>query len=451
MIPILYDKTETVFSSNGLGRLRDCISCLVTEERNGIYECEFKYPTTGAHYNEIVCGRIIAVEHDDTGDVQPFDIISRSNPINGVVTFTAVHISYRLNKITTALSEINTLEDALTAIKSQTTPSNPFNFTSDFSSSGFLAIGDGLPVSVRTVLGGAEGSILDTYGGEYKFDKWNVELYASRGIERDYMVRYGVNLTEYNEDIDYSNTFTQVIPYWSNGTEKVVGDVVTYPGRGYTGRDECVPYDVSSFFESKPTKAEVETLAQTRLNAVSPIVPEQNINIEFIKLSDTPEYKYIKDLQRCELCDTITVIFPLYDMTGQFKIVKTVWDVLLERYEEMELGTLSTTLSEALGVSSGGGGSVSVKTDCGVTSDYTQVSSSGNQDVQITFNASFSTVPTVVCMLYDVQTDAGAVPQNNAHQLVVQLKSVTKTGAVFNIRNNGSAVRRARLSWIAAG
>jgi hypothetical protein len=54
-------------------------------------------------------------------------------------------------------------------------------------------------------------------------------------------------------------------------------------------------------------------------------------------------------------------------------------------------------------------------------------------------------------MLYDVQTDAGAVPQNNAHQLVVQLKSVTKTGAVFNIRNNGSAARRARLSWIAAG
>ena len=52
----------------------------------------------------------------------------------------------------------------------------------------------------------------------------------------------------------------------------------------------------------------------------------------------------------CRLCDTINVEFPRYNMSGKFKIVKTVYDVLLERFEEMELGTLSTTLSEALGI-----------------------------------------------------------------------------------------------------
>jgi phage-related protein len=40
MIPILYDKDETEFKTNGLGRLSDAISCIVTEERNGIYELE---------------------------------------------------------------------------------------------------------------------------------------------------------------------------------------------------------------------------------------------------------------------------------------------------------------------------------------------------------------------------------------------------------------------------
>jgi len=49
------------------------------------------------------------------------------------------------------------------------------------------------------------------------------------------------------------------------------------------------------------------------------------------------------------------VAFPRYNMTGAFKIVKTVYDVLAERYTAMELGTLSTTLAEALGISSGGG------------------------------------------------------------------------------------------------
>ena len=47
MIPILYDYAERKFTTNGIGRLSDCISCTVTEERNGIYECEFKYPITG--------------------------------------------------------------------------------------------------------------------------------------------------------------------------------------------------------------------------------------------------------------------------------------------------------------------------------------------------------------------------------------------------------------------
>ena len=118
MIPILYDKTETAFISNGLGRLRDCISCVVTEERNGIYECDFEYPITGAHYNEITLGRVVGVTHDDTGDIEPFDIVSYSKPIDGVVTFHCVHISYRLSYMTVAASNINSLADAFTAFES---------------------------------------------------------------------------------------------------------------------------------------------------------------------------------------------------------------------------------------------------------------------------------------------------------------------------------------------
>ena len=147
MIPILYEKNETAFASNGLGRLRDCISCKVTEERNGIYECDFEYPVTGANYDLIQIGRIIGVTHDDyelttterligaltdeeldtitdegglaltgerttdftTKDIQPFDIVSFSRPIDGVVTFHAVHISYRQSYLTTNGTNINSL------------------------------------------------------------------------------------------------------------------------------------------------------------------------------------------------------------------------------------------------------------------------------------------------------------------------------------------------------
>ena len=112
MIPILYESTETEFESNGLGRLRDAISVTVTEERNGVYECSFDYPVGGHNYDKIKLGRIIAVEHDDTGDVQPFDIISMTRPINGIVSYHAVHISYRQSKMVASGTDINSLSDA---------------------------------------------------------------------------------------------------------------------------------------------------------------------------------------------------------------------------------------------------------------------------------------------------------------------------------------------------
>jgi hypothetical protein len=109
--------------------------------------------------------------------------------------------------------------------------------------------------------------------------------------------------------------------------------------------------DVSQKFESQPTKAQVNSVGNTVLNSGQPWIPSQNITVSFVRLQDTAEYSQYSLLLRCGLCDTIKVIFPEYNSSGTFKIVKTVWDVLLERYEEMELGQLSTSLSEALGIS----------------------------------------------------------------------------------------------------
>ena len=69
MIPILFDSNATQFDTNGLGRLIDCISCEVTEERNGVYECEFVYPIDGRNYDKITLERIIAVTHDSFDDL----------------------------------------------------------------------------------------------------------------------------------------------------------------------------------------------------------------------------------------------------------------------------------------------------------------------------------------------------------------------------------------------
>lgn len=357
MIPILYEKDETAFTSNGLGRLRDCISCVVTEERNGIYECDFEYPVDGINYDRIQCGRIIAVEHDESNDVQPFDIVGYSRPINGVVTFHCVHISYRQTALTVSGTNINSLADAFTLLGTAQ-PSNPFNYWTDKDSTGFMASGDGIPHSVRSILGGMEGSILDSYGGEYEWDTWTVKLWASRGSLKNFTIRYGVNLTDYSEDLDYTDTYTSVIPYWvgqdADGNDLIIqGDMQSTSYPSFNGSGRCIPLDVTDKFNSEdgtPTKAQVEAMGLAHINENQPYLPSQNIKVDFVRISDTPEYAQFKTLQTCKLCDSVNVMFARYNIEGQFKIVKTEYDVLQERYLTMELGTLSITLSEALGI-----------------------------------------------------------------------------------------------------
>lgn len=351
MIPILYDKDETAFASNGLGRLRDIIECTVVEERNGVYEADFSYPVGGANYDLIQVGRIIGVTHDESGDIEPFDIVSYSKPIDGVVEFHCTHISYRLSYMTATGSNINSLADTFTLFGTAQ-PDMPFDFQTDKNSTGYLACADGTPRSVRQMMGGIEGSILDAYGGEWSYNNWTVYLNKSRGQLRDFQIRYGVNMLDYSEDYDIQGAYMSCIPYWSNGEVKVVGDKVNGAESTITNRDECVPLDLSDKFEDQPTKAQVEAMAYTLMNTNNYHLPSQTIHVEFARLQDLG-FENLQGLLQCNLCDTIKVIFSDYGTSGQFKIVKTEWDVLRNRYKSMELGDLSVSLSQALGISNG--------------------------------------------------------------------------------------------------
>lgn len=360
MIPILYDTTETSFTSNGLGRLRDCIRCECVEERNSIYEVEFDYPVGGAHYDEIICGRIIGVKHDETNDIQPFDIYKVSKPINGVVTFNACHVSYRQRKLVVPSGgAINDIQDAFTMLASAV-PGNPFTYQTDIVSTAYMSGAEGEPKTVRQLLGGVEGSILDAYGGEYEWDKFTVKLWQSRGQATNYTIRYGLNMMDYQDDTDYSDTYNAVIPYWigqdANGVDTtVIGDMITSGSSMYDNRTACIPLNLTDKFESKPAKASLEAMALSYMSSNQTSLPAQTIKVDFIRLEDSEEYRTYAALQNCKLCDSVRVVFPRYKTEGWFKIVKTTFDVLLERYTEMELGTLSMSLSEALGIDSSSG------------------------------------------------------------------------------------------------
>ena len=392
MIPILFEKTETAFTSSGIGRLVDCIDCKVTEElRSGVYECDFQYPVTGDLFSEIQLGRIVGVTHDDTGDLQPFDIVSCSKPIDGVVSFHAVHISYRLARyiakvpqrtVSDNLSATNMFDNAYPQLDE-----GRFTYHIGSTISGYMgATADGLPRSVREWIGGVAGGYLDTYGGEVVWDKFDVYFVASRGTLRDFQIRYGVNMMAYKEEQDGQETYTLAIPFWKGQGNLVVGGLVD---SGLTPYDRplCVALDLTDKFETEPTKAQLEAEALSIMTSGQPNLPRRSIEVDFVRLQDLEDYGDYSDLATCELGDSISVVFPMYNITGTFRIVKVIWDALRDRFDTMTLGSLQTTLAEALGIGGGmtnvggggGGGGGSVV-------QFTQVLSSGTKIGVITID-----------------------------------------------------------------
>ena len=349
MIPILYEATETQFTSNGLGRLTDCVECKVHEERNGVYECQFDYPVTGHMFHEIYEGRIIACTHDDAGDVQPFDIYSHSAPIDGVVTFYAHHISYRLGEITVKPFTASSCAAAILGLKNNSLTTNPFSVWTNKAVNGNYNLEE--PAIFRAMLGGTQGSLLDVFGtGEY------VKLYVKRGEDTNVEIRYGKNLADIEEETDYSGSYTAVVPYWvgrNEDNEEVfvrLDDWVLDSGHTtYGGRTVVTPMDLSQDFQDEPTKAELESRARTKLNDSEAWLPSSSIKVDFVQLWQTEEYKDYAPLQRVRLCDTVSVYHPEMGISAyKTKVVDVVYNVLLDRFDEMTLGEPQTSFSQLI-------------------------------------------------------------------------------------------------------
>lgn len=347
MIPILFDSTETSFTSNGLGRLSECLSCEVTEERNGVFECVFTYPITGAHYNDITVGKVIYCTHDETRQSQPFDIYKKSVSIDGIATYNARHISYRLNNVILDPFTAGSCADAFAKIPQYSVTNNPFSFNTDKVVSASFAVK--YPSSVRQILGGETGSILDVFGtGEYKFDKFNVYFYLHRGTDTDVEIRYGKNLTEFNNELNYETVYNAVAPYWYSAES---GELVTLPEKVLqygTGTIVAVPLDLSSDFEEMPTVADLRTKATSRLNNSEAWEPNDNFEIDFVALWQTPEYEDVAPLQRLRLCDTVKIVFPAAGFDARAKIISVTYDSLNDKYTKMELGNAKRSFADTL-------------------------------------------------------------------------------------------------------
>ena len=361
MIPILYEKGTTDFSNNGLGFLKDATKATVTEERNGSYELSLQYPITGQWYELLGDGCIVKAKANETSKPQLFRIYKTSKPLKGIVTYSAEHISYDLNGLPIAGFSITnaTPQMAITRALEQTPLSHSFTAVSDISTLNRTSILT--PCSVRALLGGQSGSVLDVWGGEYEFDNFVINLHAHRGKNNGVSIEYGKNLKDLKQESNIAECYTHIMPYavcnnddGEGNTEEVYvylsERVLPLVNAENVGHSKAFIMDFSDRFGDgeTPTEEALRTKANAYIAAANLGVPKINITVSFVQLWQTEEYKNIAPLERVSLCDTVAVRFSKLGVTASAKVIKTVYDALAERYDSIELGDAKSSFADTV-------------------------------------------------------------------------------------------------------
>ena len=352
MIPVLYPPNATDFSTFGLGVLTDTISCEVTEERNGVFECLLKYPVSGQHYGLITKERIVKAKPNDTAGDQAFRIYRITKPLNGIVTIYGQHISYDLANVPVLPFSTDSRSPQL--ILSQLLAGDTrFTGWTDYSDAKAFSVTQ--PKSVRACLGGTEGSMLSKWYGEFEWDNFTVKFHLHRGQKTGVVIEYGKNLTALEQDEDNSGVYTALLPYAVYTPERAETEtVVTLPEvtlpivTSEIVRAKTLIMDFSDQFDGVVTEETLRAKANSyiKANPLGATIP--TVKVSFEPLWKQPEYSAL--LERVNLCDTVTIRHSLLGVSVSAMVIETVYNTLAERYVSISLGqsksSMITTISE---------------------------------------------------------------------------------------------------------
>ena len=343
MKPILYEAGKPR-KGNGLGGLVDAIACKTRERRNGVFELEMAYPAGTALHDKLRNGATIVTTPNEVDGPQAFEICRCTDKMDGTRTVYAQHESYRLVNVPVAPFSAGSCQAAMQGLKSNAAESCPFEFWTDKETvADFTLL---TPASVRRAIGGQRGSILDTYGGELKWDGTTVKLYKQRGRKTGVKIKYGKNLLDLDQEESIENTVTGVYPYYvaqSGQVTQLPEKVMHAASAGRFAYPRTMVLDCTQEFENPPSEEQLREYAAAYMDRNGVGVPAVSMTIKTLPLWQTAEYAGIAPHEHLALCDTVTVEFEALGVEATAKVVGYVYDVLQERYESLELGDTRRT------------------------------------------------------------------------------------------------------------
>lgn len=109
--------------------------------------------------------------------------------------------------------------------------------------------------------------------------------------------------------------------------------------------DRILTLDLSSEFEETPTPEQLEAKANEYIEKNKIGQYKYNTTVSFVDLSATTEGTTYEDMEKIELGDTVKVVYEGLGVNVDLRVIKTTYDVLLDRYSKIELGESSEKIS----------------------------------------------------------------------------------------------------------
>jgi phage minor structural protein len=357
----------TLYNSDAITKictLDNCLECLVTEEENGVFELELTYSIASNNFNDIQSNKVIKAKASDELGEQLFRIYYVSNEINGKIYVKAQHITYDLmdNFVENVTCTKSTCEQSFQAMLSKCQYAHNFKGYSDIEHTATYNLSR---VNALEAILGTRGSLLDTYGNgaKLKRDNYNIYLNKTRGNNNGVTIAYSKNITGYKREIDETDLVTCIYPFAKIQKElgedentTTVEEIIVLPERFVNSKyinNYPHPKILAVDYSEKEIKDidSLRTQANKYFSETQKDIPNVNYKVEFIYLHQTAEYEdnNLKALELVGMGDTVTVIDERIGMNVEANVIKTVFNVLTDRYESIELGRFKGSINDIIG------------------------------------------------------------------------------------------------------
>lgn len=337
----VYDMTETNFTHNGL-RILTPKSCTITEELNGNYSLTLEHIVDGD-------GAWLSLREFNIikANGQLFRIYKTSTGLNsdGTATHTAYaqHIFYDLSHRLIKECCIDGLDgqSALNQIHSCIFNNNQdgyleyvFDYYSDISATSQASYSMTSPVAC---LIGEDNCFVNRLGGELYRDNFYYSICNRKenSLDNAFIIKYGLNMLEVKEDIDYSDFCTYLHTADNYGNQYDVSyvpssDFPHHYSKGVTfnyneNNIEALGTDMTSYFEERWK-------------------PRVTYAVKFANLHNYELYKDFINLKNFNVGDSGIIYCERLGINTNQKIISKTYDVLKDEVTSIVLGNFQHSL-----------------------------------------------------------------------------------------------------------